>query len=160
MVIIIAAMDRNRLIGVENGLPWKLPNDLLNFKKLTNGSAVIMGRVTWDSIGHPLPNRHNIIITRNSDFKVDGCTVVNSLEEAIKVSDSENTFIIGGAKIYKLALDLVDELIITEVDTIAQGDTWFPEIDTTIWELVSEDAYRADGKNEHDYKFCTYRRYN
>ena len=158
MATLIAAMDNKRLIGVDNGLPWRLSADLQNFKKLTSGNAIIMGRVTWDSLGRPLPKRHNIVITRNSEFQAEGCTVVSSLEEAIKASGDEKAFIIGGAQIYKLALDLADEMILTEVDTEAQGDTWFPKIDADKWELVSEDAHQADEKNEHNYKFCTYRR--
>ena len=158
MATIIAAMDNKRLIGVDNGLPWRLSADLQNFKKLTSGNAIIMGRVTWDSLGRPLPKRHNIVITRNSEFQAEGCTVVSSLEEAIKASGEDKAYIIGGAQIYKLALDLADEMILTEVDTEAQGDTWFPEIDSGKWELVSEDAHLSDEKNEHDYKFCTYRR--
>ena len=158
MATIIAAMDNKRLIGVDNGLPWRLSADLQNFKKLTSGNAIIMGRVTWDSLGRPLPKRHNIVITRNSEFQAEGCTVVSSLEEAIKASGEDKAYIIGGAQIYKLALDLADEMILTEVDTEAQGDPWFPEIDSGKWELVSEDAHLSDENNEHDYKFCTYRR--
>ena len=158
MATIIAAMDKNRLIGVDNGLPWRLSADLQNFKKLTSGNAIIMGRVTWDSLGRPLPKRHNIVITRNSEFQAEGCTIVSSLKEAIEAAGDEKAFIIGGAQIYKLALDLADEMILTEVDTEARGDTWFPEIDYDKWQLVSAEAHKADEKNEHDYKFCTYRR--
>jgi dihydrofolate reductase len=158
MVTIIVAMDNRGLIGVDNGLPWRLSADLQHFKKLTSGNAIIMGRVTWDSLGRPLPHRHNIVITRNSEFRAEGCTVVSSLEEAIKVSGEDKAFIIGGAQIYKLALDLADEMILTKVDTEAKGDTWFPEIDCDKWELVCVETHQADAKNEHDYNFCTYHR--
>ena len=129
MAIIIAAMDNKRLIGRDNGLPWRLSADLQNFKKLTSGHAIIMGRVTWESLGRPLPKRHNIVISRDKNFQAEGCTVVNSLEKAIAASAQLKAYIIGGAQIYKMALETADEMILTEVDTEASGDTWFPEID-------------------------------
>ena len=158
MTTIIAALDRNRLIGVNNDLPWRLSADLQNFKKLTSGHAIIMGRVTWDSLGRPLPKRHNIVITRNSKFKAEGCTVVNSLEQAIEICKDEKAFIIGGAQIYKLAMELADQMILTEVDTEASGDTWFPEIDYSQWQLTNKEKHSADEKNEHNFSFCTYRK--
>ncbi|MCM8534953.1 MAG: dihydrofolate reductase [Lentisphaeraceae bacterium] len=160
MATIIAAMDRNRLIGVDNALPWRLSADLQNFKRLTTGNAIIMGRKTWDSLGKwkPLPNRHNIVITRNKDFSDEGCTVVNSLEEAIAKAGDDTAFIIGGGQIYTLALELADEMILTEVETEATGDAWFPEFDSGKWELTSKESFKADEKNEHDFSFCFYKK--
>ncbi|MCM8532937.1 MAG: dihydrofolate reductase [Lentisphaeraceae bacterium] len=160
MATIIAAMDRNRLIGVDNSLPWRLSADLQNFKKLTTGNAIIMGRKTWDSLGKwkPLPNRHNIVITRNKDFSDEGCTVVNSLEEGIAKAGNDTAFIIGGGQIYTLALELADEMILTEVETEATGDAWFPQFDSSKWELTSKESFKADEKNEHDFSFCFYKK--
>ena len=160
MATIIAAMDRNRLIGVDNALPWRLSADLQNFKRLTTGNAIIMGRKTWDSLGKwkPLPNRHNIVITRNKDFSDEGCTVVNSLKEAIAKAGDDTAFIIGGGQIYTLALELADEMILTEVETEATGDAWFPEFDSGKWELTSKESFKADEKNEHDFSFCFYKK--
>jgi dihydrofolate reductase len=156
MATIIAAMDRNRLIGVDNALPWRLSADLQNFKKLTSGNAIIMGRKTWDSLGRPLPKRHNIVITRNPNFTAEGCTVVSSLEAALKAAENEEAFIIGGGQIYTLALDLVDKMILTEVDTEATGDAWFPEFSQDQWQLENKESFPADEKNEHSFSFCHY----
>ena len=156
MATIIAAMDRNRLIGVENDLPWRLSADLQNFKKLTSGNAIIMGRKTWDSLGRPLPKRHNIVITRNKDFTAEGCTVVNSLEEALKAAGDDKAYIIGGGQIYSMSLELADEMILTEVDTEAKGDAWFPKFDKSTWTLKSKESFQADEKNEHPFSFCHY----
>ena len=158
MAVIIAAMDRNRLIGVNNDLPWRLSADLQNFKKLTGGNTIVMGRKTWDSLGRPLPNRQNIVITRNPDFTADGCQTASSLEEALQLADREKTFIIGGAQIYRLAVDSCSEMILTHVDTEKSGDAWFPEFNDEQWEIVSEEAFSADEKNEHDFRVCRYLR--
>ncbi|MCH2205126.1 MAG: dihydrofolate reductase [Lentisphaerales bacterium] len=158
MVTIIAAVDRNRLIGVDNGLPWRLSADLQNFKKLTSGNAIIMGRKTWESLPGKLPKRHHIIVTRNTEYSADGCTVVNSLEEAVKAVNEDHAFIIGGGQIYEQSLGLADEMILTEVETEAKGDAWFPKFDTAQWNLVSKESFKADEKNEHDYSFCHYKK--
>ena len=156
MSIIIAAMDKNRLIGKDNDLPWRLSADLQNFKKLTSGNAIIMGRKTWDSLGRPLPNRQNIVLTRNSEFSAEGCDIVNSLEEAEKIVDRDKAFIIGGAQIYTTTLADAKEMILTHVDTEKEGDAWFPEFDESEWNIVSEELFEADEKNEHSFKVCHY----
>ena len=156
MAVIIAAMDRNRLIGVDNDLPWRLSADLQNFKKLTGGNSIIMGRKTWDSLGRPLPNRQNIVISRNPEFSAEGCESATSLEAAVELADRDQTYIIGGAQIYKLALDSCSEMILTHVDTEKTGDAWFPEFNSGEWEMVSEENFAADEKNEHDFKVCRY----
>ena len=158
MATIIAAMDRNRLIGVDNGLPWRLSADLQNFKKLTSGHTIVMGRKTWESLPGKLPKRHHVIVTRNEDYQAAGCKVVNSIEQALNLNPDTETFIIGGGQIYEQSLDLVDKMILTEVDTEAKGDAWFPEFDSKKWELTSKESFEADEKNEHPYTFCYYQK--
>lgn len=158
MAILIAAMDNNRLIGRDNGLPWRLSADLQNFKKLTSGNAIIMGRKTWDSLGRPLPNRQNIVITRNKSFTAEGCEVAHSMDEAENLVTDKKAYIIGGAQIYKIALKSCLEMILTHVDTEEQGDAWFPEFDSKDWNILSEEKFQADEKNEHCFKVCHYQR--
>ena len=153
---IIAAMDRNRLIGRDNDLPWRLSADLQNFKKLTSGNAIIMGRKTWDSLGRPLPNRKNIIITRDKSFEADGATVVHSVAEAMTAADDLNSYVIGGGQIYSIAIEDADEMILTHVDTEVEGDAWFPEFNKEEWQIVEEESFQADEKNEYDFKVVKY----
>ena len=127
MINIIVAMSKNRVIGNNNTLIWHLPEDLRRFKELTTGNTIVMGRKTYESIGKPLPNRRSIIITRDTNYLVDGCEVVNSLEEALLLSNSD-CFIIGGGEIYRQAIDIADRLYITTIDKEFEGDTTFPEI--------------------------------
>lgn len=154
-ITIIAAMDENRLIGSENSLPWNLPSDLKNFKKLTSGHSIIMGRKTWESLGRALPNRQNIVVTRNAEFKADGCIVVHSLEDAIEASSSDEVFIIGGAQIYEIAMCKADKMILTHVHTEAKGDTWFPSINGSKWVLTSLKAH-SEAIDEHPYSIGIY----
>lgn len=153
---IIAAMDKNRLIGVDNSLPWRLSADLQNFKKLTSGNAIIMGRKTWDSLGRPLPNRKNIIITRNKDYQVEGATVTHSMEEALVAADGMDAFVIGGGEIYSIAMDTAKEMILTHVETEAKGDAWFPEFDENKWQVAESEAFSADDKNEFNFSVVKY----
>ena len=127
MIKIIAAMSKNRVIGDSNSLIWSLPNDLKRFKQLTTGQTVIMGRKTYESIGRPLPNRRNIIITRDENYEAIGCEIVNSLEEALLLS-GEDCFIIGGGEIYKQSLPIADKVYLTLIQEDFQGDTSFPEL--------------------------------
>lgn len=157
MIKIIVAISKNRVIGKDNSLIWYLPADLKRFKEITTGNAVIMGRKTYESIGKPLPNRRNIIITRNENYEVDGCEVVNSLEEALLIC-YENCFIIGGAEIYKQSLSIADELYLTEVDGVFDGDSFFPELGNE-WHEVSNEKFEADDKNKFNYSFIKYERY-
>lgn len=153
---IIAAMDRNRLIGRDNDLPWRLSADLQNFKKLTSGNAIIMGRKTWDSLGRPLPNRKNIIITRDKLFEAEGATVVHSVAEAMTAAGDMKCFVIGGGQIYSIAVKDADEMILTLVDTEVEGDAWFPEFNIDEWLIVEEESFQADEKNEYDFKVVKY----
>ncbi len=159
LVSIIAAMDRNRLIGNNNQLPWHLPADLAHFKKLTMGKPIIMGRKTYESIGRPLPGRTNIVLTRAATLQAEGVFVANSLQQALEhVASTDEAMIIGGSAIYKLALPRADRLYITYVENSYQGDAWFPEIDSAQWDIVATEHHPADQENLSDMKFVTYQR--
>ena len=161
MIIIIAAIGLNNELGKDNDLIWHLPADLKRFKKVTPGHAIIMGRNTFESIGKPLPNRRSIIITRNTSYKKEGCDVVHSLEEAINlIKDQKNAFIIGGAQIYKEAIEkqLVDQLDITKVHQNFEADVFFPTIDQSVWEEISEETFLPDDKNQYTYSFISYKK--
>ena len=156
---IIVAVSRNQVIGKDNQLIWKLSADLKRFKALTTGHTIIMGRKTFDSIGKPLPNRTSIVITRQKDYKIEGCIVVNSLEEALeKAADQEEVFIIGGGAIYKDALAKANKVYYTKVHKDFEGDTFFPVIDSQEWESVSREDCMPDEKNEYAYSFIDYKR--
>ena len=143
MISIIAAVSKNGVIGVDNKLPWDLPEDLKRFKELTTGNVVIMGRKTYESIGKPLPNRINIVITRNKDFFVPGVITTNSLESALlKAGGDKHIFIIGGGEIYKQSIGFADKLYITEVDMEVEGDTKFPTISNE-WSVTEENKFNG-----------------
>lgn len=139
MISIIVAKSKNNVIGSNGSIPWNIPKDLKYFKELTEGNTVIMGRKTYESLPKdkkPLPNRINIVITRDINFTANGCMVVGSLEEAIlKIDNRKDTFIIGGSEIYKQAINFVDKIYITEINDEYEGDTYFPEISDK-WHLV------------------------
>lgn len=157
MITLIAALGKNRELGKDNELIWHLPNDLKRFKKVTSGHAIIMGRKTFESLGKPLPNRTNIVITRNKNYKADGAVVVHSVEEALQASKDDDTpFIIGGAEIYKLAMPLADKLDLTFVDAALDADAFFPEIDSNIWKETAREHFVADEKHKYSYSFVTF----
>ncbi|WP_216831023.1 dihydrofolate reductase [Alkalihalobacterium elongatum] len=160
MISFLVAMDNNRVIGKDNDLPWSLPADLAYFKKVTMGHPIIMGRKTYESIGRPLPGRENIIITRNQEYSADGCTVMHSLDDVKKFVDHSNkeTFIIGGAEIFKEAFPIADKLYITHIDEEFDGDTYFPAFDEKEWKEVSREKGIKDEKNPYDYYFTVYER--
>lgn len=159
MITIIAAVAENKALGKDNQLIWHLPADLKRFKQVTLGHHIIMGRKTFESLGKPLPKRTTIIITRNKDYKQEGCIVVNSLPEAIKAAATdENPYILGGAEIYKQALEIADKLDLTFVHHSFEADAFFPEINNTIWEETERDSFKADEKNKYDYSFVSYER--
>lgn len=156
-ITIIAAIAKDNALGKNNDLIWHLPADLKRFKKITSGHHIIMGRNTYESIGKPLPNRTTIIITRNKNYKADGCIITHSLEEAIKASSQDRTpFIIGGAQIYNEAIKIADQLDITEVHNAFEADAFFPKIDKTIWTESSRENFKADEQNQFDYSFISY----
>ena len=156
-ITIIAAISKNNALGKDNQLIWHIPADLKRFKKVTSGHDVIMGRNTYESLGKPLPNRTNIIITRNENYKAKGCIIVHSLKEAIyDASKDENPFILGGAQIYKEAIKIADKLDLTLVHHSFEADAFFPKIDSTKWKEVSREDFLADEKNTYNYSFVTY----
>lgn len=157
MIKLIAAISSNRVIGNNNSLIWRLPNDLKRFKKLTTDNVVIMGRKTYESIGRPLPYRRNIIITKNEDYFVEGCETVNSLEEALLLCN-DDCFIIGGGEIYKQSISLAEKLFITIVDGVFDGDTFFPDISEE-WKEVRREDYSKDEKHNYNYSFIEYEKY-
>lgn len=156
IVSIIVAIAENNAIGKGNQLLWRMPADLKHFKNATTGHTVIMGRKTFDSVGKPLPNRRNIVITRNSDLKIDGVEVVNTLEKAIALCDQdEEVFIVGGAEIYKMAMSLTDKIYLTVIHGVFDADTFFPVIDPELWQETEVVDNTADEKNPFDYTFST-----
>ncbi|MCQ6275156.1 dihydrofolate reductase [Bacillus sp. V3B] len=160
MISYIVAMDKNRVIGKNNQLPWYLPADLQFFKRVTMGHPIIMGRKTYESIGKPLPGRENIIVTRNQEYKVEGCTVIHSVEELTKFTEEkqEEVFVIGGAELFQVTFPNVDRLYITMIEHEFEGDTFFPEFNETDWNLISTEKGPKDEKNPYDYSFNIYER--
>jgi dihydrofolate reductase len=144
---IIVAMSSNRVIGVNNTLPWHISEDLKHFKSLTTGHTIIMGRKTYESIGRPLPNRRNIVISRNTEASYEGAEVVHSIEDAFSICKNDNeVFVIGGSNIYEQALSLVDYIYITEIKKSFSGDAFFPEINKQMWiESSRENHITNDG---------------
>jgi len=160
MIVLIAAVAKNGVIGKDNALPWHLPEDLQHFKALTTGHAVLMGRMTWESLPpkfRPLPNRRNFVLTRDASYVAPGATVVCSLDDAVKVSSGETAlFVIGGAELYTHALPRADRLELTEIDAAFAGDARFPAFDHTQWRAVKrEPGIGADGLR---YAFVSYER--
>lgn len=154
MISLIVAHDKNRVIGLNNELPWHLPGDLKYFKEMTMHKPIIMGRKTFESIGKPLPGRRNIVVTRNPGYRANDIETATSLEEAIKIAgDVEEIMIIGGEQIFKESMAIADRLYITEIDHEFQGDTYFPEY--TGWRQVScQDPITApDG---YTFRYCIY----
>lgn len=154
-ISIIVARTENNVIGKDNQIPWYLPADLKYFKQTTVGHHIIMGRKCYESIGKPLPGRINIVITRQKKYEAPGCLVVHSLEHALdiaRIQGEDEAFIIGGAEIYRLALEQTTRLYITEVHAKVEGDVFFPEIGED-WILISEQHNDADDRNEFDYTF-------
>jgi len=159
MISIIAALAENRVIGVNNTLPWHLPNDLKHFRRLTTGHAIIMGRKNYESIGKPLPERTNIVVTRNRDYRVDGCLIAHSLDEALRLAgDDPEIFVIGGAEIYREALPRADRLYLTQVHAPIDGDTLFPEINRNDWKETAREPHAADDKHVYAYSFVVFER--
>ena len=156
MISIIVAVAKNGVIGDKNSLLWHLREDMIHFRTTTSGHPVVMGRKTYDSIGRPLPKRTNVVITRDTNLTIEGCTVVHSLEEAVAMFDkSEEVFIIGGAQIYAQALAIADRIYLTVIDKEYEGDTSFPEIDYSAWKDISREEYPRGEEFEHPFAFIT-----
>lgn len=160
-IALIAAVAENNVIGGENKLLWHLPEDLKFFKSQTSGHHIIMGRKTFESIGggRPLPNRTSIIITRQANYKAEGCIVVNSVEEALKaVKEDDKIFFIGGGEIYKLAVHKVDTMYLTHVKAEIVGETIFPEINWDAWEKTESEYHLVDEKHKYEFEIARYKR--
>lgn len=154
-------MDRNGIIGKDYTLPWRLSSDLKYFKAVTMGKPIVMGRKTHESIGRPLPGRDNVVLSRETDYQAEGCTVLNSLEDVYKrYADAGEVMVMGGADLYEQTLDKATRIYLTKVHAEVDGDTWFPKIDWDIWEEVGRQDFKADAKNEYDYSFVILERNN
>jgi len=158
-VSVIAAMAKNRVIGIENRLPWRLPGDMQRFRALTMGHHVLAGRKTYESIGKPLPGRTMVVITRSADFAAPGCVVVNSVADAIAACRGDKEiFVIGGEQLYRQALDFSDRVYLTEVQAEFEGDARFPELDPALWRESARESFPADDSNPCSYDFVVYDR--
>lgn len=159
MLSIIVAESENHVIGKDNQLVWHLPADTSYFKKTTLNHTVIMGRKTFDSMGKPLPNRRNLVISRNSKLSIPNVEVFNSLEEALKVCPpNEESFIIGGGELYKEGILIADRIYLTKVNANLVGDSYFPEIPKDQWVIIHEEPRMADDKNPYNFTFLIYQR--
>lgn len=160
MINLIAAMDRNRVIGVDNQLPWHLPVDLKFFKEKTLGHHIIMGRKTFESMGKPLPGRTSVIVTRQHDYRVEGARVVHTLDAALMTTQGDDdVFIIGGADIFTQSLKFADRIYLTEVDlAVPRGDVYFPVLDSKEWQVAEKRVHESDEKNKYRCTFLTYLR--
>ncbi len=156
-LVVIAAVARNRAIGIDNRLPWRLPADLRRFRALTTGHAIVMGRKTFESIGQPLPDRQNIVVSRRASA-LTGCTMAPSLEAALAAVDRPDpVFCIGGAELYRAALPLASRLELTEVDADVEGDAFFPRVERDDWVEVARESHRDDSEG-YGYDFVSYAR--
>jgi dihydrofolate reductase len=156
IISIMVAMAENHAIGKNNQLLWRLPADLKHFKDTTSGHTVIMGRKTFDSVGKPLPNRRNIVISRNTSLHMPGAEVVSDLESAIAMCDAnEEVFIVGGAQIYRMAMGITDKIYLTVVKGNFEADTFFPPIDFNFWTETEKISFEPDEKNAWGYTFST-----
>jgi dihydrofolate reductase len=161
-IALIAAVARNGIIGRDGRMPWRLPDDLARFKRLTLGHTVIMGRRTWESIRRPLVGRRNVVLTRDRSFSAPGCEVVHSIDEGRALArppgPGSELFVIGGAAVYAAFMPFADRLLITHVDADVDGDTAFPPIDPARWRLVRETAGTVDAANALPHRFAEYER--
>ncbi|HEX5338162.1 MAG TPA: dihydrofolate reductase [Gallionella sp.] len=156
---LIVAMAQNRTIGIDNTLPWRCPEDLKHFKRLTMGHHMVMGRKTFESIGKPLPGRTTVVVSRDRNLKIDGCIVAHSLPEAIEAcAHDPQIFVVGGADIYAQTLDMADTLYITEIQRDVHGDAAFPEFDRTQWQEVARERCQQETPEPLEYHFVEYRR--
>lgn len=162
MISLIAGIGKNYELGTKNALLWHMPNDMKHFRDTTRGHTVIMGQKTYESMGKPLPNRRNIVVTRNKDFQAEGVEISYSLEDTIEsFKDSpEEVFVIGGGEIYKQTIDKADRLYITHMNaTFPEADAFFPEIIPIVWNEVSHEEHKADDNHAFDYTFSVYEKF-
>ena len=158
-ITLVAAMGRNRAIGLNGAMPWHLPGELQHFKAVTMGKPIIMGRKTWESIGRPLPGRQNIVISRNQDYPAIGYDRCDSLQQAIAVARGDEVMVIGGGQLYQQALPLATHMILTLVDIAPAADTFFPYWESAHWQEISRVSKPADERNAHACEIVTLRRF-
>ena len=159
MLSLIVAIAENGVIGREGDLPWHLSADLRRFKQITMGHHIVMGRKTYESIGRPLPGRTSVVVTRSADYQAEGVLVARSLDEALTLAaGDEETFIIGGAEIYRQALPLARRIYVTRVHAEIEGDVFFPEFDPSAWKLLEAERHEPDEKNAYPYSFQVFGR--
>lgn len=158
-ISLIGAMSRERAIGANNQMLWHLPKELGYFKRTTLNKTVVMGRKTYESLGKPLPNRRNVIFTRQKDLHIEGCDIVNSVEETLQKYGEDELMITGGGEIYELFMPIADRLYLTKVDVnIANADAFFPEFDEKEFQLTSSEYVEKDEKNQYSFTICVYDR--
>ena len=154
IISFVAAMSRNRVIGRNNAIPWNMPADIKHMRELTEGKPLIMGRKTHESIGKPLPNRKNLILTRDRNYKSRGCVVVHTPDEALKAAEgAEEVIIFGGEEIYKMFLPKADKMYLTIIDADFKGDAYFPKYSKDEWKETEREEHKADDENEFRYTF-------
>jgi len=161
MISLIWAMDNNRLIGANNQMPWAIsdiPADMAWFRQHTLGKPVLMGRKTFESIGKPLPQRRNIILSRQKDLTIEGCEVIHSLDDAVSMFQDDELMVMGGAEIYALALPYADKLYITHINHVFEGDAWFPELNMRQWQVTFSEQHQPDENNQYPYTFEIYQK--
>lgn len=159
IISLIAAMGRNRVIGKDNALPWKLPADMKRFREVTTGHAIIMGRATFESIGKALPNRLNIVMTRDMNYTAEGCRIVHSVEEALQAAEgNDEVMVIGGTSLFTQFLSLATRIYLTVIDHDFEGDALFPEFNVKEWRETEHHEYEPDEKNVYRYTFLTLER--
>lgn len=156
-ITLVAAIASNNVIGKENSLPWNIPEDLKRFKQLTSGHTILMGRKTFDSIGRPLPNRQNIVMTKDENFEKEGIKVINDFDEALELikESNEDIFVIGGSKIYELFEPVANSLAITRILKDFEGDAFFPDINWDLWQIEKEENF-FDEKSNIECKLIEY----
>lgn len=162
-IALIWAMAKNRVIGRNNGLPWRLPDDMRHFMNTTIGQPVIMGRRTFESMSKPLPGRANIVLTTRKDYAREGIDIAGDFNSALGIAGQralspagDTVFVIGGARVYELALPVADRLFVTWIDTEVEGDTWFPEVDWNPWDEISSESHDADASHDYPFRIATY----
>ena len=156
---LIVAMTENGVIGRDGDMPWRMSDDLRRFKKITMGHHIVMGRKTYDSIGRPLPGRTTVVISRTASYDDPNIRVARSLEEALMIASlDDEIFISGGAQIFELALPLVDRIYLTKIHCRLDGETHFPAVNWSEWQLIEKQRHAADERNQYDYSFLTYER--
>ncbi len=157
-ICFVVAMDRHRAIGRDNTLPWHLPADLKYFRQLTSHHTILMGRKTYESIGKPLPNRTNVVLTQRADYEAAGCEIAHSIEDALGLVTEDTLFVIGGAEVFRALFPIANRLYITWIDHEFAADTYFPAFEDGTWQLISSTPGEQNEQNPYTYEFRVYER--